>query len=221
MNNEHTSVKQFKYGPLVSYKWIGRHFGTKIRLNPDIKLYEIADLVLKKYKCIVSPNQCRNAKRWALNEGETTIEDHYACIRSYAKAVVNVENKDNWIWFLDLLCDDLEMPNGNGLTLMSDQHKGLIEGEEVMPHAEHRQCARHRGFRKQFSGVEFRQLFWAASKATYLGMFNKIMEKIKRADPKAYDYLLKKEPKTWSMAYFHIGTNCEVVENRFTNVLTF
>ena len=40
-----------------------------------------------------------------------------------AWAVVNVENKDNWSWFLDLLGDDLDMPTGNGLTLMSDQHK--------------------------------------------------------------------------------------------------
>ncbi|GJV91429.1 pentatricopeptide repeat-containing protein [Tanacetum coccineum] len=298
MHDEHTCARQFKYGTLVSYKWIGRHFGTKIRLNPDIKLHEIADLVLKKYKCIVTPNQCRNAKRWALNEGETTIEDHYGYIRSYAKAilesnpgstvkvgvtvnpddktyfdrfyvcfkglkdewklgcrkiialygcflkrpsvgeiltaigrdannhifpvawaVVNVENKDNWSWFLDLLGDDLEMPTGQGLTLMSDQHKGLIKAvKEVMPYAEHRQCARHiyEGFRKLYSGVEFRLLFWVAAKATYPGLFNKIMEKIKRANPNAYDYLLKKEPKTWSRAYFHLGTNCEAVENRFS-----
>ena len=40
-----------------------------------------------------------------------------------AWAVVNVENKDNWSWFLDLLRDDLDMPTGKGLTLMSDQHK--------------------------------------------------------------------------------------------------
>ncbi|GJX68162.1 pentatricopeptide repeat-containing protein [Tanacetum coccineum] len=136
-----------------------------------------------------------------------------------AWAIVNVENKDNWSWFLDLLGDDLEMPTGQGLTLMSDQHKGLIEAvKEVMPYAEHRQCARHiyEGFRKLYSGVEFRLLFWAAAKATYPGLFNKIMEKIKRANPNAYDYLLKKEPKTWSRAYFHIGTNCEAVENGFS-----
>ena len=202
MTDEHTCVRDFKYGKLVNYKWIGKHFGTKIRLNPEIKLHEIADLVMKKYKCIVSPTQCRHAKRWALSEGETTIEDHYAYIRSYGKnildsnpgstvklgvtvnpdsktyfdrfyvcfkglkegwklgcrnvialdgcflkkpnvgeiltaigrdgnnhifpvawAVVNIENKDNWSWFLDLLGDDLDMPTGNGLTLISDQHK--------------------------------------------------------------------------------------------------
>ncbi|GJS96133.1 transposase, Ptta/En/Spm [Tanacetum coccineum] len=91
--------------------------------------------------------------------------------------------------FLELLADDLELSNGNGLTLMSDQHKGLIEAvKDVMPHAKHRQCARHiyEGFMKQFSGVEFRGLFWAASKASYPQLFNKIMEKIKRANPKAH-----------------------------------
>ena len=87
-----------------------------------------------------------------------------------------------------------------------------------MPHAEHRQCARHiyEGFKKQFSGVEFRSIFWAASKATYPGLFNKIMDRIKKVNPKAYDYLLKKDPKTWSRAYFHLGQNCEAIENGFS-----
>ena len=40
-----------------------------------------------------------------------------------AWAVVTVENKDNWSWFLELLGEDLEIPSGQGLTLMSDQHK--------------------------------------------------------------------------------------------------
>ncbi|GJV40003.1 hypothetical protein Tco_1418443 [Tanacetum coccineum] len=73
----------------VNYKWIGKHFGHKIRQNPQIKLLEIADLVMKKYKCIVSPSQCRNAKKFALNESETTTEEHYAMIRSYGKEILD------------------------------------------------------------------------------------------------------------------------------------
>nr|GEU33288.1 hypoxanthine-guanine phosphoribosyltransferase [Tanacetum cinerariifolium] len=67
--------------------------------------------------------------------------------------VVTIENKDNQSWFLELLADDLEISNCFGLTLMSDQHKGLIKAvEEVMPLAKHMQCARHiyEGFCKQF-----------------------------------------------------------------------
>ncbi|GKE54998.1 pentatricopeptide repeat-containing protein [Tanacetum coccineum] len=223
LNEEHTCVRNFKYRNLVNYKWIGKHFGHKIRQNPKIKLHEIADLVMKKYKCIVSPGQYRNAKTFALNHGDTTTEEHCAMIRSYGKeildsndgstvklgvtvnpddktyfdrfyccfyalkkgfqlgcrpvialdgcflkkphvgeilivvgrdgnnhiypiawAVVNVENKDNWSWFLELLGEDIDMPTGNGLTLISDQHKGLIEAiKDVMPLTGHIQCARH------------------------------------------------------------------------------
>nr|GEU58618.1 transposon protein, putative, Mutator sub-class [Tanacetum cinerariifolium] len=101
--------------------------------------------------------------------GEITTEEHYAMIRSYGKEildsndgstiklcvtvnpddktyliVVNVENKDNWSWFLELLGEYIDMPIGNGLTLISYQNKRLIEPmKDVMPLAEHRQCARH------------------------------------------------------------------------------
>ncbi|GKE60856.1 hypothetical protein Tco_1511223, partial [Tanacetum coccineum] len=61
----------------------------QIRQNPEIKLHEIADLVLKKYKCIVSPCQCRYAKTKALNEGDLTILEHYAMIRSYGKKILD------------------------------------------------------------------------------------------------------------------------------------
>ncbi|GJY12323.1 pentatricopeptide repeat-containing protein [Tanacetum coccineum] len=253
LNEEHTCVENFKYGTLVNYKWIGKYFGLKIRQNPQIKLHEIADLDMKKYKCIVIPNQCRNAKKFTLNEGETTTEEHYAMIKSYGKEIldsndgstfnpgatvksddktyfdrfyccfyglkkgfqlgcrpmialdgcflkkpnvgeiltvvvrdgnnhiyliaykiVNVENKDIWSCFLQLLGEDIDMPIGNELTLISDQHKGLIEAvKDVMPLAEHRQCARHiyEGFRKQYSGVQFKELFWAASKAGFGMLF--------------------------------------------------
>ncbi|KAJ9546572.1 hypothetical protein OSB04_019115 [Centaurea solstitialis] len=249
LNDVHTCARCFKYGSLINYKWIGKEFGSRIRMNPDIKLIEIADLVMKKYKCMLTPSQCRRAKMWAINVYEKSIVEHYGLLRAYgdellrsnpgstvklgvttnpdeqvcfdrfyvclhglkegwkkgcrriialngcflktvcqgelltaigrdgnnqifpvAWAVVNVENKDNWEWFLRLLGEDLDIPHGVGLTLMSDQHKGLIEAvKEVMPFAEHRQCARHiyENFRKVYSGVEFRNLFWQASKASY------------------------------------------------------
>ncbi|GJV49716.1 pentatricopeptide repeat-containing protein [Tanacetum coccineum] len=301
--DDHCCVRNFNYGRLISYKWLGRHFGDKVRMNLQITLDQIACLVKKKYKCTVSRTQCRNAKNFALNEGEVTIQDHYGFLRSYAKAladsnegttvkvgiivnpdektyfdrfyvcfkalkdgwkmgcrriialdgcflrkpnygeiltavgrnennhifpvawaVVSVENKDNWTWFLELIAEDLKVPNGVGLTLMSDQHKGLIEAVKgVMPLAEHRQCARHiyDGFRKQFIGVQFRELFWTASKATYPQRFNKIMEKIKTANPKAHQYLLDKVPKTWSRDFFTEGRCCEAVENGFSECFNF
>ncbi|GJU53462.1 hypothetical protein Tco_1227176 [Tanacetum coccineum] len=89
-NEKGKQRKHFKYhGGHSDVMWIGKHFGHKIRQNPKIKLHEIADLVLKKYKCIVSPAQCRDAKTVALNHGERTTEEHYAMIRSYGKEILD------------------------------------------------------------------------------------------------------------------------------------
>ena len=44
-----------------------------------------------------------------------------------AWAVVDVENKNNWCWFLSLLVDDLQLDNGLGLTILSDSHKVNIQ----------------------------------------------------------------------------------------------
>ncbi|CAI9287973.1 unnamed protein product [Lactuca saligna] len=81
-----------------------------------------------------------------------------------AWAVVPVENKETWMWFIDLLLEDIEMGDGRGLTIISDQHKGLMEAvKERAPSCEHRNCARHiyANFKKKgFTGVEFRRAFF-------------------------------------------------------------
>lgn len=87
-----------------------------------------------------------------------------------------------------------------------------------MPYSEHRQCARHiyENFRKTFSGVEFRNLFWKASKASYPAWFNSVMDEIKEANPNAHTYLIEKEPKTWSRAFFELHRGCDAVENGYS-----
>nr|GEU94839.1 multidrug resistance-associated protein 5 [Tanacetum cinerariifolium] len=133
--------------------------------------------------------------------------------------VVNIENKDNWTWFLELLEEDMGCSRGNGLTLMSDQHKVLIEAvKDVMPNAEHRQCPRriYENFRKQCPGLEFRQLFWAASKASYPQLFNKIMDKINSSNPNAHKFLMDRNPKSWSKAFSKVDRGCESIENGFS-----
>ena len=40
-----------------------------------------------------------------------------------AWAVVEVECKDSWKWFLEYLMQDIGLTDGLGVTLMSDQHK--------------------------------------------------------------------------------------------------
>lgn len=59
-------------------------------------------------------------------------------------AIVESENTDSWTWFLTLLIDDLELGDGHGLTIISDQQKGLERAvKDLLPGVEHRFCTRH------------------------------------------------------------------------------
>ncbi|KAI3502228.1 hypothetical protein L1887_30260 [Cichorium endivia] len=115
-----------------------------------------------------------------------------------AWAVVCVENKDNWKWFMENLTEDLHLESGVGVTLMSDQHKGLLEVvKEVLTSAEHGQCARH----------------IYASKATTKPQFKAVMKEIDHLSPGAYEHLMERDPKTWSRAFFRLDSMCDAVEN--------
>ncbi|CAI9303419.1 unnamed protein product [Lactuca saligna] len=248
LRNEHNCARTFKFGSVVTYSWIGKHFVNDILENPKMSCREMRDKVGEIFNVKVSVGQCRNAKKFALNEIEGSLNTHYEKLWSYgaeilranpgstmkigtdtmpdytiyfsrmyvcikgvkdgwiegcrrvigvdgcflkgicrgellsaigrdannhiypiAWAVVAVENKETWKWFLNLLLKDINMGNGAGLTLLSDQHKGLIEAvKERVPDAEHRQCARHvyANFKKKFKGVAYRKIFWRAAKAT-------------------------------------------------------
>ncbi|GKB43840.1 hypothetical protein Tco_0888782, partial [Tanacetum coccineum] len=260
--DEHKCFRNFNFGALVNYKWIAKIFSDKFRANPDIRLCDIADLVMKKYKCKVSPTQCTNAKKYALTEYEKTIGEHYSMLRSYGKAILDSNpgstvklevtvNPDGKTYFdrfyvcfvgladgwkarcMKIIALDgclLKSPNqGEKLTSIGrDENNhiypvawavGLIEAvKDVMPNVEHMQCARHiyENFRKQYPGLEFRQLLWSASKASYPQLFNKIMDKIKSANPNAHKYLIDKNPKTWSKAFFEVDKGWKAIENGFS-----
>ncbi|CAI9275405.1 unnamed protein product [Lactuca saligna] len=122
-----------------------------------------------------------------------------------AWAVVCVENKETWKWFIDLLMDDINGGLGAGITLLSDGHKGLLQAvKERCPEAEHRQCARHilANFNKRFTGQQYIKLFWRAVRASTVEKFRGVMENIKSIDTHAYDYLIDRDPTTWSKAFF-------------------
>ncbi|CAI9292586.1 unnamed protein product [Lactuca saligna] len=134
-----------------------------------------------------------------------------------AWAVVPVENKETWMWFIDLLLEDIEMGDGRGLTIISDQHKALMEAvKERAPSCEHRNCARHiyANFKKKgFTGVEFRRLFWRAVKATTDSNFRSYMREIRTMSTEAYEHLIERDPNTWCRAFFEPQTCCDAVEN--------
>ncbi|XP_023759188.1 uncharacterized protein LOC111907628 [Lactuca sativa] len=132
-------------------------------------------------------------------------------------AIVNVENKNTWKWFLDNLMEDInEGGNGNGITLMSDGHKGIMEAvKERCPKVEHRLCARHilANFHKKLKVKCYIKRFWRAVKATTIPKFELAMKEIKSFDVGAYDYLIKRDPNCWSRDFFKVGIGCDAMEN--------
>ena len=97
--------------------------------------------------------------------------------------------------------------------------QGLIEAvKDILPAAEHRQCARHiyANFKKRFNLAQFENLFWKASKASTVTQFNGVMNEIRQINPAAYDYLTEKNPNSWSRAFFQLGNACDAVENGYS-----
>nr|KAJ0185685.1 hypothetical protein LSAT_V11C900486450 [Lactuca sativa] len=282
--DRHNCARVFKFGSIVSYKWIGTHFMNDILQKPKMSIRKLKAKVSKRFNLIASVGQCRNARKYAFQQIEGTLIEHYAktwsygeelkrtnpgstvkmevdvmpdgetyfskfyvCLKGlkdgwmegcrrvigvdgcflkgicrgqllaaigrdannhiypFAWAVVAVENKESWKWFLDLLIDDIGMGVGHGLTIISDQHKGLVEAvKERVPAAEHRQCARHicANFQKRFKGQIFKKLFWRAARSTVPQKFEYHMNEIKKLEPLAYEHLMERDPKTWCKAFF-------------------
>lgn len=86
---------------------------------------------------------------------------------------------------------------------------------DLLPHVEHRQCARHifANFRKKFTGLELKSLFWEAAMSKMERDFLATMEKIKKITETGYNYLMARKPETWCRAFFSHGYACEAVEN--------
>ncbi|GKB37167.1 hypothetical protein Tco_0882109 [Tanacetum coccineum] len=86
---DHRCSRSFDFGTLINCNWIASTYGKKIIRNPKIKLREIKEKMLKKYKCKVTKGQCERAKQKALGGLEICLNEHYAKLWSYAKEILD------------------------------------------------------------------------------------------------------------------------------------
>ncbi|XP_023759004.1 uncharacterized protein LOC111907468 [Lactuca sativa] len=155
-----------------------RNFSSSRLMNPTLLAKQFVKELVRKptLKCKEMQGQGKGELLTAI--GRDTNNQIYPI----AWDVVEVENKVNWKWFLELVSEDLSLDAGRGLYVISDQHKGLVEAtKEILPYVEHRQCARHiyANFRKVYNGIEFKNMFCAAAKSITEGDFKINMDKIK------------------------------------------
>ena len=86
---------------------------------------------------------------------------------------------------------------------------------EFLPNAEHRKCTRHlyANFKRKYSGVELHRLFWQAASTSVQDNFYSKMEEMRVVNQEAHDYLIQRNPNSWSRAFFKIESKCPNFEN--------
>lgn len=99
--------------------------------------------------------------------------------------------------------------------------QGLLKSvAELLPHAEHRNCARHiyANFRKKWDEGHYRKLLWEAAKSTMKEEFGKTVNKISKHSKQAYAWLIDLDPNVWSREFFRCVTKCTNIENNMCEV---
>ncbi|XP_074327771.1 uncharacterized protein LOC141665686 [Apium graveolens] len=134
-------------------------------------------------------------------------------------AVVEYENTDSWRWFLMLLKDDLDLEDGAGLTIISDQQKGLENAvKELLPYVEQRLCTRHlcANFKKKFNTGILKNLFWRIALSTYKVAHLRAMKELERHSKAAHALLSKHDPKQWCKSHFQTHSLVDNTDNNMS-----
>ncbi|KAK8489585.1 hypothetical protein V6N11_037070 [Hibiscus sabdariffa] len=137
----------------ASYKYVGKHFLSKLRVLPKLKLTEMQKLGKEELKVDLSRGTCSRARRWALEESNGRVLYEFTRLFDYAYALRQANPTSN----IELMVErptPFETPkfrrfyvgftalregDGDGFTLMTDQQKGLKEEiVELLPRVEHR-----------------------------------------------------------------------------------
>ncbi|CAN6352866.1 unnamed protein product [Urochloa humidicola] len=143
------------------------------------------------------------------------------CIFPVAMAVVEVECKASWKWFLQTLKDDLGILNTHPWTIMTDKQKGLIPAvREIFSDSEHRFCVRHlyQNFQVWFKGETLKNQLWACARSTSITQWTENMDKMKALNKEAYEWLEELSPNTWVRAFFSDFPKCDVLLNNNSEV---
>ncbi|XP_027085097.1 uncharacterized protein [Coffea arabica] len=139
------------------------------------------------------------------------------CIYPVAYAMVEIENKNSWKWFIEFLKYDLSIYEQKSWTIISDRQKGLESAiEEVIPGVEHRHCVRHlhNNIKRLHPGQSLKNRFWACARSSYMRRFEHEMKILKKYDGNAHRWLLDNiNLAHWSRSHFRKAAKCDILLN--------
>ncbi|XP_074374630.1 uncharacterized protein LOC141715044 [Apium graveolens] len=125
-------------------------------------------------------------------------------------AVVESENTYSWRWFISLMRDDLDLEDGFGLTIISDQQKGLENAvNELLPSVEHRLCTR-------FNTGILKRCFWTIALSTHKVAYARAMRELEKYSKAAHAHLSKFDPKQWCRSYFATHSLVDNTDNNMS-----
>lgn len=137
-----------------------------------------------------------------------------------AWAVVQVENKVNWLWFVKKIKVDLGLNEGDGYIMVSDRQKGLIAVVKTeLPLIEHRMCVRHiygNLKTKYAKKPEMKPKIWNLAWSYNEGDYRAKLLDIFSYDRDVYDDVMKSKTEKWCREFYKLGPFCEDIENNST-----
>lgn len=129
-----------------------------------------------------------------------------------AFGIADIEDKDNWLWFLGKLRGVLEryvpaqIYRQFGITILSDRQKGLIQGvSQHFPLAARGYCLKHleKNLKNSFKHPELSSLLWKAAASKSVAEFDKHMDNFRKINQKAFEWLINEtEPANWVDCFF-------------------
>ncbi|KAF3644680.1 hypothetical protein FXO38_20060 [Capsicum annuum] len=180
----------------VKSRMIAQKYLHHLRKHPDVSIGDFMEKIHEEMNVEISVSQAFRAKRIAKEMIEAIGIDADNGMFPIAYAVVDVEDKHNWKWFLNLL----------GL-------EGAIY--ETIPQVEHRHCVRHlyNNFKKVHKGLSLKTRVWNAARENYVSKYLYEMNMLEKEDEEARNWFNDKPPKFWSKSHFRTTTKSDMLLN--------
>ncbi|XP_057803509.1 uncharacterized protein LOC131018820 [Salvia miltiorrhiza] len=242
---DHTCIRQTR-NKMVSSTWIAARYLNVFRVKYDMSIKELRDDILVRFKTDVYRDRLYKAKKKAQEIVKGFIEVHYGTIPMYlaelemvdphgrfqlimkegndgnnqmfpvAWAVVEQENESCWRWFFNILCEDLEIGDGEGWSFISDQQKNVVHS--IALRAEHKNCATHvyMNWKKQHKGITLKNLLWRAARCTNEADFKMAVQDLKKENQQAYDDFMARDFHRFCKAFISTQVCSDSIDNNIS-----
>ncbi|GKB80141.1 reverse transcriptase domain-containing protein, partial [Tanacetum coccineum] len=216
--SDHKFSRNYNLGSLVNYRWIACQCVDQIIKDPFIPLRTMKEDIRQKFmideyrQALIDSNPGTTCRLDVedTSSGKAFFKRMCICFKRVkdgwdannqmypiAWAVVRVENLENWCWFLSLLHDDLNLNNGNGLTIISNSHKISYHKQSIKSVPDMFMPTLRRGLVVCSSKGCFR----VQLQRTLVQQFEQRIAQLRLLDDSTYDYLIEKNPNSWSRSF--------------------